>query len=135
MKRILLFALVFSLGQASFASAEGPLLESAKRVAQQLAQTQGQPSNTKKTFLWTGGALLGGGVALMVLAKTALHKEECTDIISRGVVIGQECVEGDNIVAGVAGLGIGIVGTTLMIVGARSSIQVGPNWVAYRARF
>jgi hypothetical protein len=134
MKRLLVFALVCSLGRVSVASAEGPLLESGKHAAQQLVQTQKQPSRGN-TLLWTGAALLGGGVALMILSKTALHKEECTDILSRGVVIGEECVTEDNVVAGLAGLGVAIVGTTVMVVGVRSSIQMGPNWVAYRIRF
>lgn len=136
MKRLLVFALVFSLGHTSLASAEGPLVESAKRAAQQVAQTPGQASNNNRnTLLWTGAALAGGGVALMILSKTALHNEECTDILSRGVVIGQECVEEDNIGAGVAGLGMAIVGAILMIVDARNTIQFGPNAFAYRVRF
>lgn len=61
MKRLVVFALIFSLGHASVAFAAGPLVESARRADQQLAQTQGQPSNkrTKQQL-----QLLGVGAAV-----------------------------------------------------------------------
>jgi len=70
MRGLVVFALIFTfLSEASVALAAGPLEESSRRAAQQLAQAQGQPSN-KKAFLWTGGALLGAGVALITLFGT-----------------------------------------------------------------
>ena len=45
MKRLLVFALIFSLGHTSAAFAAGPLLELGKRAVQQLAQAQTEPPN------------------------------------------------------------------------------------------
>ena len=43
MRRLIVIALIFSLGHSSVAFAAGPLLESALRAARQLAQTQAEP--------------------------------------------------------------------------------------------
>ena len=45
MKRLLLLALIFSLAHAPVAFADGPLVASAKRAAQELAQADVQPVN------------------------------------------------------------------------------------------
>jgi len=82
MKRLLVLVVIFSMGYAPLAFAEGPLLASARRAAQELSVTagndvgQGQPgANTSlraagvqqgssdsgggKTKLWVGLGLLG----------------------------------------------------------------------------
>ena len=45
MKRLLLLALIFSLAHTPVAFADGPLVASAKRAAQELAQADVQPVN------------------------------------------------------------------------------------------
>jgi hypothetical protein len=46
MRRVIVFALTFTLlGQTSVPLAAGPLLESAQRAAQELAQSQSEPPN------------------------------------------------------------------------------------------
>lgn len=78
---------------------------------------------------------LGAGVALIALSFTALHKSECTDILSRGLVIGKECLDEDNIAAGLAGLVLLGVGGTVTVIGVLKQIDIRPNSVAYRVRF
>ncbi|MBI1955907.1 MAG: hypothetical protein HYS38_05890 [Acidobacteria bacterium] len=110
------------------------MLESTEHAAQQVAQTQGQPSNKGK-FLWSGVALVAGGAALITLANTALRKDECTDIRSGCLVIGTECIEGTNAAAAWSGLGAGVLGVVLIIKGVSMSFQFGPNSFAYRVQF
>lgn len=133
MRRLVVFALIFSLSQTSAVFAAGPLEEAGKRAVEQLAQTSAQPSN-KKTYLWGGGVLAGAGVALITLANTSLKKEECVDFRS-GFFDLTECVETTNNAAAWAGLGMAGLGTTLMIVGASKNIEIGPNRLAYRVSF
>ena len=135
MKRLIVFALIFTLvGETAVAFAAGPLEESARRAAQGLAQVQGQSSN-KARLLWTGAALAGAGVALVALSFTALHKSECTNILSRGVVVGKECLDADNVAVGLAGLVLMGVGGTVTVIGVLKEIDIRPNSVAYRVRF
>ena len=124
---------VFVYSPATWAA--GPLEESARRAVEQLAGTQQAPQpegSRKKVLLWGGLAATGAGVALMVLAK---GDEQCEDILSRGEVIGTECVKEDNIGAGVAGLGLAVVGVTFTVMGARQQLAMGPRSVAYRIGF
>jgi hypothetical protein len=88
MKRLVVFVVVFSMGYAPLAFAEGPLLASARRAAQELSVTagndveQGQPgadtslraagvqqgsseSGGRNLKLWVGLGLLGVLVATM----------------------------------------------------------------------
>ena len=135
MKRLVVFALLSTLvGETPVALAAGPLEESARRAAQQLAQAQGQSSN-KARLLWTGAALAGAGVALVTLSFTALHKSECTNILSRGVVIGKECLDADNVAVGLAGLVLMGVGGAVAVMGILKEVDIRPNSVAYRVRF
>lgn len=133
MRRLVVFALIFSLSHASAALAAGPLEEAGKRAAQQLAQTSGQPSN-KKTLMWSGAALTGAGIALITLANTSLKKEECV-VGTSGIFDFVECVQETNNAAAWAGLGTAGLGAALMIVGISKNIQVGPNRITYRVTF
>jgi hypothetical protein len=135
MKRLVVFMLVlsFGLGQTPAAFAAGPLEEGVKRAAQQLAQTTQTPSN-KKTFLWSGAALTGAGIALITLANTSLKKEECVTG-SSGIFDFTECIEETNNAAAWAGLGTAGLGAALMIVGVSKNIQIGPDRVTYRVAF
>ena len=132
MHRLLALALIVAFLGETPVMAHGPLTESGKRAAQQIAQSQPQ-SSRKRALLWTGGALAAGGVALMVLAKTALHEEGCEDL--GGVVVGRYCYERDHYTAGITGVVAVLAGTSVMVVGALSNVQVGPNRIAYRVRF
>lgn len=119
MKRLAVFALSLTLVSHSAVLAAGPVEESGKRAARQLAQAQGQSSNKKK-LLWTGGALIGAGVALI----TFLEKSDRGDPQGELPLV-------------FLGLGMTGAGAAMMIVGAfkSTSIQIRPNGVAYRVRF
>ena len=134
MKRLVVFALIFTVVGETVAYAAGPLGESARRAARQLAQTQGQRSN-KARLLWTGAALAGAGVALTTLSFTALHTSDCTNILSRGVVVGKECLDADNVAVGLAGLVLMGVGGAVAVIGVLKEIDIRPTSVAYRVRF
>ena len=133
MRRLTVFGLILSLSYTSAAFAAGPLEEGGKRAAQQLAQTSAPPSN-KKTFLWSGAALTGAGIALITLANTSLKKKECVGL-SSGLFDVTECFEGTNNAAAWAGLGTAGLGAALMIVGVSKNIQIGPDRVTYRVAF
>ena len=135
MKRLVVFALISTfVGGSPVVFAAGPLEESAKRAAQRVAQAQGQPSN-KTRLLWTGAALTGAGVTLITLSFTALKKSECTDILSRGVVIGKECLEETNAAVATTGLVLVAIGVPVTVVSILRDIDIRPKSVAYRLRF
>ena len=132
MKRVMVFALVWSLSR-SLAFAAGPVDESAKRASRDLAQSAGSPSTASsgKPWLWSGVALAGGGVALMMIGR-----ESCKTV-SVGNISGSivTCTESTSLKW--MGLGVAAAGGALIAVGAskHSQFLVLPNAVAYRMRF
>lgn len=127
MRRLLVFVLIFALGHTSAAFAAGPLEESARRAAEQLAQSAAQPFN-RNTLLWAGASIVGAGLAVIALAAFGPHQTENPEATGRRH---HERNEGWMW----AGVGVAGLGATVMIIGASNSIQIGPNSLAYRARF
>jgi hypothetical protein len=133
MGRVMTFVLILSLGQSAAVFAAGPLEVSAARAARRLAQANGQTSNHsgRNALLWTGAAVAGAGVALMLIGK-----ERC-ETLSVGNVSGSivQCTQSTGLTW--LGLGVAGVGGSLMIVGANKSaqIRIQPTSVAYQLRF
>ncbi len=127
MRRLLVVVVILSLGQGA-AAAAGPLEVSTARAAALLGQGSGSASSRsgKRPLLWTGAALSGAGVALMLVGKSSC--ENLGGSIRR-------CTESPGLKW--LGLGVAGLGGSLLVVGAKKSTQilVGPSSVTYRRRF
>ena len=89
MRRLVVFGLVFSFSQ-SLIFAAGPLEESARSAAQQLAQNAGPVSNhsNKGQYLWSGAAVAGTGAVLMILGRNKCETQAFQNVpVAPGVVV------------------------------------------------
>ena len=71
MKRTVLFTLIISLASAPLALADGPILSSAKRQAQELVRTDANPSlaaNSSSAAVVQDGGMCGKSKVLMAVA-------------------------------------------------------------------
>ena len=71
MKRTVLFTLIISLASAPLAFADGPILSSAKRQAQELVRTDANPSlaaNSSSAAVVQDGGMSGRSKVLMAVA-------------------------------------------------------------------
>lgn len=136
MRKIVALMVVVSFVTASSSFAAGPIEESGKRAASELArQSTASNASNGRTMLWSGLGLIAGGVGLMAIATGPAKKSECKDILSGSRVIGRECEESSNAALGWSGLGLALFGTTLTIASFVNDVQIRRNSIALSLKF
>jgi hypothetical protein len=83
--------------------------------------------------VWSGFALIGGGVALVALSTTLKTTTDCTVLLPAETF--GTCDQGINkalLWSGVAAVG---GGAAMLWSGTRHSLAAGPRHVTYRVRF
>ena len=141
MRQALALVVMVSFGVTSSTLAAGPFEESARRAAEEVGkevahelahQTTTQASSNGRALTWGGVALMGAGVALIVVSNTSAKKEECIEI-----PFGTECVEETNSALALAGLATAGLGAVLTVVGIRKNVElrVGANSARLSVRF
>ena len=141
MKQVLAIVVILSFGVTTSTFAESPIEASAKRGAEEFAerfaqQNYAQSRGGGKALTWGGVALIGGGVASIILANTAAKNEQCVEFSESlggfGTLSGSECVESTHKGLAWAGLAAAGLGVGLTVIGIRKNVQVGVSPTAVR---